>query len=306
MQLIGDKLVLPIFDAELMHSDSIEVCDGIELFNLPPSYRERLEQHPEMIARYKSSLKYMKMAVSVAPGDIAGHPKDWAAVLDTAIFCAMSLRLATDIPIDTPYWFDVSGDHNVEGCGISQMRTYRTGNRYEYPLDEGSQGEALNAFVGAFGEVLDAKLTKGSSNPLVRAIEFASIAFQTRHTQSRVVNNTVFLEALFSGRNTEIAYQIAASVSWYLEDDEEERLDMFKKVKKIYDIRSKIVHGSDVARKGGAVKEALELCEMLNSRLFTTILLKRHISLFGLTESKRDEQLRKLSLGAGAFMEAGA
>ena len=182
--------------------------------------------------------------------------------------------------VDTPYWFDVSGDHDVEGCGISKMRTYRTGNRYEYPLDEGQQAEALNVFIGAFGKVLDAKLAKGSSNPLVRAIEFASIAFQTRQNQSRVVNNSVFLEALFSGRNTEIAYQIAASVSWYLEEDEEDRLSLFKQVKDIYNIRSKIVHGADVARKGGAVKNALELCEMLNSRIFTSILLNQHASLF--------------------------
>lgn len=306
MQLVGERIVLPVFDAELVHRDSIKICDGVKLFNLPPSYRDHLEKHPEMIARYQSSLQYMKTAISISPSEISGHPKEWATVLDTAIFCAMSLRLATGIPLDTPYWFDVSGEHQIEGCGISQMRTYRTGNRYEYPLDEGAQGDALNAFVDAFGEILDAKFNKGSSNPLVRAIEFASIAFQTHHIQSRVVNNTVFLEALFSGRNSEIAYQIAASVSWYLEEDEEERLALFKQVKDIYDIRSKIVHGADVARRGGAVKDTLELCEMLNSRLFTTILLNRHASLFGLSESKRSEQLRGLSLGTGAFMESGA
>ena len=107
MNLVGDRLVLPIFDAFLKQSDKLVLCDGVTIFNLPDSYEKRLRVDPEMIARYESSLEHMQTAIAFSPEEINGLSRNWAAVLEVAEFSAMSLRLATGIPVDTPYWFDV-------------------------------------------------------------------------------------------------------------------------------------------------------------------------------------------------------
>lgn len=56
----------------------------------------------------------------------------------------MSVRLATGIPLDIPFWFDVDGDE-IKGYGNTRIKTFRLENRYTYPLDDGDQHEGLLA-----------------------------------------------------------------------------------------------------------------------------------------------------------------
>lgn len=67
MLLIGNKLVIPLFNSELSRADSYELCDGITVFSLTQGYKEKLRLNPELIARYESSLKYMKCGLSIEP-----------------------------------------------------------------------------------------------------------------------------------------------------------------------------------------------------------------------------------------------
>ena len=60
MQLVGNKLVIPLFDIELSHAQSYDLCDGISVFTLPQNYAAELLSKPDLIARYESSLQYMK------------------------------------------------------------------------------------------------------------------------------------------------------------------------------------------------------------------------------------------------------
>lgn len=300
MQLIGSKLVLPLFGAQLLKGDSYDLCDGVSVFNLPDMYEKKLRSQTELVARYESNLKYMKSGLAIEPGKIEnGSELDWQKLLEIGIFVAMSIRLATGVPIDILYWFDMDGDE-IKGYGNTQLKTYRTGNRYMYPLDDGQQSTGLSALRTGFADILKKHMQDSNRNILIRAVEFAAIGFQTRHIPSRLVNNTIFLESLFSCSNVEIAFQIASSVSWYLEFESapEKRIELFSKIKKLYDYRSKIVHGSDISSKNSTLRENLLFSEELNTNIYQRILTNRHVDIFSTKQQKRQEELRNLSLGA--------
>lgn len=64
----------------------------------------------------------------------------------------------------------------------------------------------------------------------------------------------------------ELRFRIAATVAYLLEPQEDNRYLRFKNVKKLYDLRSKCVHGSGTKDKdqNAAVTESLNLlCELL-------------------------------------------
>ena len=302
MQLIGNKLVIPLFDIELSHADSYDLCDGISVFTLSQNYAAELRSKPDLIARYESSLQYMKCGLSIEPEMIEhGEKLSWSKLLEFGVFIAMSIRLATGVPIDVPYWFDVENDE-IKGCGITLLKTYRVGNRYLYPLDDGIQSSGLIALQGGIANIAQKHIQESSKNILVRAIEFAAIGFQSRHIPLRLVNNTIFLESLFSHSNIEISFQIAASVSWYLKSKNkvDERDELFRKTKELYKYRSKIVHGADISSKNRKLFENLLFSEEINTDIFQNILTRNHVEAFSMTQKKRQEELRKLSLGAGS------
>jgi hypothetical protein len=60
---------------------------------------------------------------------------------------------------------------------------------------------------------------------------------------------TVF-EALLSAGGTEITHQISERTACLLEQGEEGRLRVYRRMKKLYDTRSKLVHGSVQNQKG--------------------------------------------------------
>lgn len=57
----------------------------------------------------------------------------------------------------------------------------------------------------------------------------------------------VSLEALF-GSNTEIRYRLAHRMGFFLGESQEEALSIYKFIRKAYDYRSKVVHGSDLKK----------------------------------------------------------
>ncbi len=300
MKLNGNKFVIPIFDAELSSHDSYELCDGISLFSLSEDYGQYLRKTPELIARYGDSLPNMKTGLVIETGKLKNGDKlDWHKLFEFSVFIAMTIRLSTGVPIDIPYWFDVDDDE-IKECGNTLHQTYRNGNRYLYPLDKGKQSSGLIALKSGLSEIAQRYILDKNKNVLIRAIEFAAIGFQTRHIPSRLVNNTIFLESLFTCGNAEISFQIASSISWYLNSEvgSEERLNLFSKIKTLYGYRSKIVHGSDISSKNRNLMDNLLFSEELNTDIIQRILVKQHVGIFSMKENKRQEEIKALTLGA--------
>ncbi len=302
--MTGKKLVIPLFGAVLVSASSYKLCDGISLIALPKEYGDKLCSTPDIIARYVDSLPHMKIGVEIEPGRLLnGDQLDWYGLLEFGYFIAMTIRLVTGVPLDIPYWFDVEKSE-IKGHGNSLIRTFRTGRKYLYPLDDGKQSSGLSALQNGISDLAQKYILDSNKNVLVRAIEFAAIGYQTRHVPSRLVNHTIFLESLFSCSQFEIGFQISSSVSWYLMNMEnsDERLKLFSRIKELYGFRSKIVDGSDISSKNKNLVKNLVFSEELNSNIMKHILDNKHIEIFSMNQNKRQEELKSLTLGADCLL----
>ncbi len=125
------------------------------------------------------------------------------------------------------------------------------------------------------------------------------MASQTQHIAPRIVNDVTFLEVLFSSTGVEITHQLASCVSWYLmRNNSHDRLALYNQVKKIYKIRSVIVHGRNVPEGGyNTYKENVVEIEEINKKVINHILDNDHLGNFKFGEKKRKNELEKLSLG---------
>jgi hypothetical protein len=212
------------------------------------------------------------------------------------IFCSFLIRLATGIPIDFPFFFDYSVEDNIRGHGRSSVRAYRVGNQDYCPIDDSKRYKRLILLSKNLDDLLKLFIEKENENRIIRAIEFAAIGFQTSHVPTRLVNHVIFLETLFSTSRNEIAFQLASRISWYLhkKTEVEEKEETFDKVKNIYNLRSKIIHGD--SPKNISIKLLHEI-EDINTRVLNAILKKNHIKLFSLKKDLLDQKLKKLALG---------
>lgn len=75
------------------------------------------------------------------------------------------------------------------------------------------------------------------------AKRFISASINRNDVEDSLIDAVVGLESLFGAR-AEIAFHVSSGVSRLLGKDADERKELFKSTKRIYDARSKIVHGS--------------------------------------------------------------
>ncbi len=296
--LQGDHLFIPFVDAHFSTRKKIKLGKGIEIIETPKTFIERLEKDEKDHYRYRSSFDKMNIGLRITPSQSIFEGKRFSqdGIHDIGIVCSLIIRLATGIPIDFPFWFDYSKEDNIRSYGASLVRTYRTGPRYYYPIDTGKQFDGLKILIKHFDTLLKLFLEEKSNNRIVRAIEFASIGFQTFHIPTRLVNHVIFLETLFSNSNNEIAFQLASKIALYLHKKSEftKKENTFKNVKEIYKLRSKVVHGNSLKDIN---KQLLDKVEELNTTVFNTILRNNDIDLFSLGNEALNKQFNKLSLG---------
>lgn len=84
---------------------------------------------------------------------------------------------------------------------------------------------------------------------LARAIYIAQHARNERTPEIRLSQLVSSLEALLVDSNSEVSHILAERVAIFLETDLEKRVELFNKVKKCYNYRSKVFHGDSVKEK---------------------------------------------------------
>ena len=298
MEIVGKSIILPLIDSNLNHSDSIELIPGVHVTRLGPQYREHLQKDKVLIGGYQRSLERMFVGLSLEPS-IAYKKRQLslAESLLMAIFVTFTLRLATEVTIDIPFWLDLSTDGLILGCGRTLVRTYRTSPPYTYPLDEGRTHDHIELLRPHLSSLLHRYLENPDTDRVIKALEFASVGFQTLHVPTRIVNQVTFMEVLFSSEVQELSFQLASRISWYLRHSHShaEREDIFEAVKGIYRMRSEIVHGASGKNLRALMRQRLKQSEFVNSEIFREMLAHNHIDLF--SAKNRKEHLRKLSLG---------
>jgi len=108
-----------------------------------------------------------------------------------------------------------------------------------------------------------------------------------------------FFESLFSTSNTELAHQLSERIAFFLSRDPRERLEIYKKTKKAYGIRSKAVHGDIISDRD--MKEIIETskhCDELARKIYTKIITSKKIGeLFEGPNEQLENCMRDLIFG---------
>lgn len=290
------SFVLPLLSVSLNSNERLTLCDGCYVDAIDRDLLRRMEGDGPIMGGYHFSVTPIGLYFEIGNLATANHINHYQTQ-KLAVFTAMCLRLSTGIPLDIPFWLDIRGD-DLYQYGRTMVRTFRTESNYTYPIDEGIQRTNLDIYCRGLPILTELYTRWDNRHRLLRAIEFASIGFQTFHAPTRLVNHVTYLETLFAGSTTELSFRLAASISWYLASDKssEEREEVFQQVKEIYDTRSKVVHGNP-SRGRTHLTRHLEQVEILNSEIFNTIIENTHIELLGRPDDYFALQLRKLALG---------
>jgi hypothetical protein len=299
MSVVSGRLVLPLIDCTLNKRESMNVATGIRIESLASSIVDELKENKVFSSGYGRALDSLKIGLVIEPTNI--HRGDNTKIdenIRTAQFVARCLNLATEVPIDAPFWFDVSSDGEIHGRGRVITRIFRSGPRYTYPLDEGRQVVGIRALRRHLLALIVNYSSDLNIDRLGRALEFAMVGLQTWHIPTRLVNQVTYMETLFSSGTSELSYQLASRISWYLASwrDAAGREHLFDQIKEIYNARSLIVHGGSSQRLTAArLRILLAVAEMTNAAIFRKILLRNHVAAFA--SNDRDIQLKKLGLG---------
>ncbi len=84
----------------------------------------------------------------------------------------------------------------------------------------------------------------GKNERVIRAFHFWDSSSCSGTFERKAVELFISLESLFTTGNEEVTFRLASRMAWFLENkDVDRRLELYKKIKKGYSIRSNIVHG---------------------------------------------------------------
>lgn len=89
----------------------------------------------------------------------------------------------------------------------------------------------------------------------------------------KIANYCSFFESMLSSNNVELAHQMAERAAFYLCETPQERLEHYRKSKRAYGIRSKIVHGDSVSKS--QLKDIQDIaihCDNVARELFNRVI----------------------------------
>lgn len=116
----------------------------------------------------------------------------------------------------------------------------------EYALDS---SKLLKEFKLFHSKLYGVNLTKGKYKFLDRSIRRFSNAIENRSTDERVVDFIISLESLYSSNESELAYKFSLRVAVVLGSNSREKISLQQMMHKIYNMRSRIVHGDDIPKQ---------------------------------------------------------
>jgi hypothetical protein len=117
---------------------------------------------------------------------------------------------------------------------------------FSYTLDASVADRIKKAWPACYA--LASEITRNSGNvplPLRIAAKRLAGSFEKQGNEDKLIDYVIALEALLGRENEAIAYRIPLRLATLIGADYAERIRIFDNSKKSYDLRSKLVHGSD-------------------------------------------------------------
>lgn len=145
-----------------------------------------------------------------------------------------------------PLWLNSVRKYGSLYWGDNRRLAYEQGTRM-YRIEENEFAELRNWFALFLKEDISAKFNEPTEG-LGKTIDFAGTYYRSSHTQveneRRLIDLAIALESAFSPSNVgEITFQLSQSCAEFVGDTSDEKLELFRFVKKMYDKRSSLLHG---------------------------------------------------------------
>lgn len=223
-----------------------------------------------------------------------------------AILTSLWMNQDCSVNCDTGFALGINSEH-VHTNTLNLHYSFANGEKKQLTINlaelEASCALAVKTFKGL----------KEQNKPQYTAMQKTTgrINISTYHLQMarsaddlaiKVSTYCSFFEALFSTNTAELSHQLSERIAFSLSDSPHERLDIFKKIKKAYGIRSKTVHGDIIPAK--ELKDLIniaESCDEIARKVYYKIISSPEVcKLFEGTNEQIDNHMRELIFGLKA------
>lgn len=167
---------------------------------------------------------------------------------------------------------------------FENKRVTQSGSR-DYPRPSsflGTDEEISKRDIRQLKKILEnvRHIIKGKNERVLQAFHFWDSASCSGTFERKAVELFIALESLFTTRHEEVTFRLVSRMAWFYENkDSDKRMEVYKKIRKGYSIRSNIVHGKSFveAKNLPAIQELHAFTREILLRIFTD---KKILSIF--------------------------
>ncbi len=215
---------------------------------------------------------------------------------------AIAVRLATAKDCDCTVWFGLNdnGQPLKESIWGARLKNFDSFSLH----DEKSHVDRkqLNIAKKLFKNI-DLVDTQKDYTRLKNALTFYEYGYDEGAFIFKLINLFITLESLFSDDDKEISFKIALRVSWFLSPrDKVKRRELFNNLKKMYNLRSRLLHGDDFEKAAAKLhvsknsysylSEALpQLSLIVTKVLFEIFIDKNKVAVFNASSQSEKRKL---------------
>lgn len=170
---------------------------------------------------------------------------------------------------------DKQGGHQAEGASQRSSTIYLTYG--EQPGASHFRTEDAEKIKKYYSRVTDLyEKHQGKYNRVLNSFIFFQLGYLTHYAKLRIVPFATALESLFNTSEQEVGYSLRIRCAAFLGNTKEDRENIAKKVKDIYELRSAAVHGSSLPKKvlkdpeksNSIIRDSEDLCRRCIQKIF--------------------------------------
>lgn len=150
--------------------------------------------------------------------------------------------------IETAFWLFKNGDIRINrtiqkslywspGSSISVGKSGRNRPLREKYIFDMNEIQEFSLFFTKFNEIFQNKILKLFSRRFRKGLSNSNL-------EDKIIDYSICFESLFPDINYELRFRLSHYVAMLIEDTYDERVEVYNRIKKFYDIRSRIVHGN--------------------------------------------------------------
>jgi hypothetical protein len=166
----------------------------------------------------------------------------------------------------------------------------------DYPLFFGKDDKLSSADCLRISDTIDRVIKNAKNKKMLMAIRYWNLSSCSSNYENTVIQLFIALESLLTTGDQEVTYKLAHRFAWLSTDDPNKRFEIFNKIKKGYDIRSKTVHGEKLVERNelDLIREIHSLSRDLILKILSN---QKVLDLFTGKRDGLDEFYNHLTLG---------